>query len=97
MSLAKSIDNLPSKLLQEVMGVIEEDLNSTKEKLDSYDPSLSFRTKLIKKFKFRIKTLFAVYYQGWECDMWAARVEDESGKTLFVSTNHGQLNIEDTP
>ena len=97
MDLITKIDALPNKVEVPVLGVTVEELNTIKERLDEegfdmYDPSLSFREKIVRKYKHsKIVQLNAVYYMGWEMDNWSAIVENKKGK-FKVTTSHGWMS-----
>lgn len=51
--------------------------------------SLSFRRDCLEK-GFVLEKMYALYYQGWECDEWGA-IGTKDGKTYVLETNHGSL------
>lgn len=60
---------------------------------NNYHGSDYFRFSLLKK-GYKIKTLFNVYHQGWECDQWAAIIIKDN-KEYYTYTDHGSLCFEE--
>lgn len=88
-SLLNAIGKLKNVVRVPLEEVSEEELNSFLTDEDSYDPSEHFRKRLLESYPgARIKKLYACYYQGWECDEWAADIEKD-GKVFLVETSHG--------
>lgn len=93
MSLITKIRKLPHKIRQFVSDDIVElnDLSTIRDAKGNADFSYTFRKKVIGE-GYIISKLYAVYWQGWECDEWSC-IAEKDGVFYTIDTNHGQLNI----
>lgn len=87
--LIAAIGNLKDRIMIP-LDIPEKELNGFLPKdSNEYDRSESFRERLLKAYPgSKIIKLYACYYQGWECDEWAADIEID-GRVFLVETSHG--------
>jgi hypothetical protein len=90
MSLHDILEKYDRLIEVEIQGATEADLNDLKDGgIKAYDPSLEFRKEVISK-GYRILTLIARHFQGWELDEWGA-IAEKDGERFKVTTYHGRF------
>lgn len=93
MTIKEALNKLPKNIEIEIDLLIHQ-LNKLEKinDLENYDNSYNFRKQVIEE-GYRIIRLFAVYYQGWECDEWSADCTKD-GQKYKITSNHGRLVVE---